>query len=94
MASFFTVAYLLISNAWVTQIRQSMQLLGELFLYMHHSQGSNDQETEAAFPSPRSSHRAVREIVSITIDRNKKRSRFQMWEMSKKTKKGKRRREA
>lgn len=36
---------------------------------MYQTQLGYDQETEVAFPSPRSSHRVVRGTVSITIDR-------------------------
>lgn len=66
LASSFTVTNLLISNTWVTQIRQSTQCLGKMFLYMYQS---NDQETEAAFLFLMSSHRAVRGTVSFMIDR-------------------------
>lgn len=93
LASFFT--YLLISNAWVTQMRQSTQPLGEMFLYTCHSQASNDQETETAFPSPRSSHRAVRRTVSITIDRGQEKEQVpnvrDILKKTKKRKKGKKR---
>lgn len=69
-ASFFTVIYLLISNTWITQIRQSTQALGEMFLYMCQTQSGSDWKIEVAFPSPRSSRRVVRGTVYITIYRD------------------------
>ena len=40
-----------------------------MFLYVCQTQSDYDQETEVAFPSPRSSHIVVRGTVSITVDR-------------------------
>jgi len=37
---------------------------------MRQTQSGYNQEIEAAFPSPRSSHRAVKGTISVTINRD------------------------